>query len=194
MDSEKLQKIICDHKLWLDNKGGERADLSGADLSGANLSGANLRSADLRSADLSGANLFGANLFGANLSQVKGILRAQEWLGLFEADELGVIVYRAENGQYAHPASWKFEPGLFLVETPNPDRCTTCGCGVAFATLDWVLREYPDGEIWKSRIRWIDLADVVVPFGTDGKARCARLELIEKLEAPGDRRAAEVGR
>jgi hypothetical protein len=189
MDSEKLQKIICDHKLWLDNKGGERADLRSANLIGADLIRADLSDANLRSADLSGADLG-----GADLSQVKGILRAQEWLGLFEADELGVIVYRAENGQHAHPASWKFEPGLFLVETPNPDRCTTCGCGVAFATLDWVLRKYPDGEIWKSRIRWIDLADVVVPFGTDGKARCARLELIEKLEAPGDRRAAEVGR
>jgi len=29
---------------------------------------------------------------------------------------------------------------------------------------------------------WEDLADVVVPYNTDGKARCARLQLIEPLE------------
>ena len=178
MDSEKLQKIICDHKLWLDNKGGERANLIDANLSRADLSDANLIGANL-----SDANLSGAYLSRADLSQVKGILRAQEWLGLFEADELGVIVYRAENGQYNHPASWKFEPGLYLTETPNPDRCTTCGCGVSFATLEWVRKNYPEGAIWKCRIRWMDLADVVVPFMTDGKARCARLELLEKVAA-----------
>lgn len=29
-----------------------------------------------------------------------------------------------------------------------------------------------------------DLPGVVVPFGADGKARCARLELLEIVEAP----------
>ena len=67
-----LKKILEEHLLWLNGKGGRRADLSGAnlcdaDLRGANLRGANLRGADLRDADLSGANLFGANLRGADL-------------------------------------------------------------------------------------------------------------------------------
>ena len=188
MDSEKLQKIILGHALWLADDGGERAnlrgaDLRGADLRGADLSGADLSRANLSRADLRSADLSDADLRSANLSQVKNILRAQDWLGLFAADNLGVIVYRAENGQYNHPASWKFEPGLYLTETPNPDRCTTCGCGVSFATLEWVRKNYPEGAIWKCRIRWMDLADVVVPFMTDGKARCARLELLEKVAA-----------
>jgi hypothetical protein len=48
-------------------RGGRRANLSGASLYGANLSGANLRCANLRCACLIGASLGGANLGGANL-------------------------------------------------------------------------------------------------------------------------------
>jgi len=47
MNSNKLQKILDNHKLWLHNDGGERADLRKADL----------RKADLQWADLQWANL-----------------------------------------------------------------------------------------------------------------------------------------
>jgi len=64
-----LQDILKKHGMWLRNeKGGERANLSGADLRGADLSEANLRGANLRGADLSGADLSGADLSGADLS------------------------------------------------------------------------------------------------------------------------------
>ena len=83
-----LKKILDEHLLWLNGKGGSCANLSNADLFGANLRGANLsdadlcradlrcanlsdadlRDADLRCANLSNADLFGANLRGANLS------------------------------------------------------------------------------------------------------------------------------
>ena len=36
---DELKRILYRHAKWLDGKGGERANLSGADLSGANLSG-----------------------------------------------------------------------------------------------------------------------------------------------------------
>ncbi len=78
MNKEKLQKVLEKHRLWLDDCGGECADLSGADLSGADLSGVNLcganlcgaylRQADLTNANLSGANLSGTDLRRANLS------------------------------------------------------------------------------------------------------------------------------
>jgi uncharacterized protein YjbI with pentapeptide repeats len=42
MDKETLLKTLENHRLWLESKGGEKADLEGADLEGA----------DLRSADL----------------------------------------------------------------------------------------------------------------------------------------------
>ena len=38
----ELKSILDEHKLWLDGKGGKRANLTHADLRGANLTGANL--------------------------------------------------------------------------------------------------------------------------------------------------------
>ena len=54
-----IKQILADHALWLQDRFGARADLSGADLSGANLRGANLRGAHLSGAALSGAHLDG---------------------------------------------------------------------------------------------------------------------------------------
>jgi len=72
-----------------------------------------------------------------------------------------------------------------LTESVNPTRTDVCGSGVNVATLDWIKREWDDpfaSPIWKCRIRWIDLADAVVPYNTDGKFRAARVELIETVE------------
>ena len=68
-----LKKILDEHLLWLNEKGGSRADLRcanlcDADLSGADLRYANLSNADLRNADLRCANLCDADLCDADLS------------------------------------------------------------------------------------------------------------------------------
>ena len=75
ISKEELDKIIDNHKKWLQSGGeeGERADLSSAnlryaDLSSADLRYANLRYANLRSADLSYADLSSADLRSADLS------------------------------------------------------------------------------------------------------------------------------
>ena len=72
MEQSKLNEILRLHKLWLDDKGGERANLRYANLRYANLRYANLRYANLSNVNLSyvdlrGANLSNANLRGANL-------------------------------------------------------------------------------------------------------------------------------
>ena len=67
MTSEEIKKVLDLHKKWLNEQGGERADLRGADLSGADLRGADLSGADLRVATLSGADLRGADLSRASL-------------------------------------------------------------------------------------------------------------------------------
>ena len=67
MPKEELNKILEDHKLWLEGHGGRRANLESAYLRGANLEGAYLYGANLWGAYLYGANLRGANLVGANL-------------------------------------------------------------------------------------------------------------------------------
>jgi hypothetical protein len=155
------------------------ADLRGADLRDADLRGANLSSADLSSADLRGANLSSADLRGANLSGTKGITTAKEFFENFKADTKGLIVYRVQRGTFLKPPAWEFKPGAFLTDVPNPDRCTHCGSGVSFATLAYLRKAYLGQRIWECRIRFEDLGDVVVPFNTDGKARCARLELLK---------------
>jgi len=172
------------------------ADLSGAnlrsaDLSGANLSCADLSSADLSSADLSSANLScadlssadlsGANLSGANLSCAENLLNPVVWLSEnFVSDDLGYVVYKAiGNTSYSPPPHWKIEAGSLLEEVPNPLPTVECGCGVNFATLKWVKNNHGGSTIWRCRIRWLDLPGIVVPFNSDGKARCSRLELLE---------------
>ena len=158
------------------------ADLSRADLRGANLSDANLSGANLSGANLSGADLFGANLSRANLSRATGLLSPQYWLGGFQTDQDGVLVFKKIGStDYDAPEHWKIEPGAFLSEECSPYRTIDCACGVNFGTRAWCEDHYPDADLWLCRIRWIDLAGVVVPYNTDGKARCNRLELVENL-------------
>jgi hypothetical protein len=80
---EQLDKILKDHKLWIESGGkeGERADLSNANLSHFNLENyyfyystltyADLSTSDLSNANLSNANLYKACLYWANLSNAK---------------------------------------------------------------------------------------------------------------------------
>ena len=174
-----------------------KADLSGADLSGANLSGANLSKADLRWADLSKADLSkadlrcadlrcadlsGADLSEANLSGAEGILSTVNFLeSYFERTEDGYVAYKTFNSMYRAPDTWKIEMGSIIEENVNFNRCDDCGCGINVAPLEWVKRNY-NGDIWKVLIRWEWLCGVCVPYQSDGKVRCERVELIEVVE------------
>ena len=180
MNQKEIEKILENHKKWLSGEEGfERTNLCDADLRFANLWGASLHGADLQ----------GANLRDANLTGAKGIPNAKEFLEKLDFDKDGVLVYKAiGNTEYLAPSYWKIESGAFLEEVVNPDRGTLCGCGVNFATREWIDKNYPQHtHVWLCRIHWLDLADVVVPFGTDGKARCARLELIKEVRNESER-------
>lgn len=52
MDEKSLEKILEDHRRWINGCGGSQANLDKADLYEANLRGADLFGADLRGADL----------------------------------------------------------------------------------------------------------------------------------------------
>ena len=67
--ADELKEILKLHTEWLYDRGGRRANLSGADLSLADLRSADLSRADLRSADLSRADLRSADLSRADLSR-----------------------------------------------------------------------------------------------------------------------------
>lgn len=184
---------------WADLRG---ADLSYADLSEANLRSANLRGANLRKANLNEASLMLANLQHAdltdavltgvdlryaNLSGVTGLLDPAEWLfSQFESTVDGLLVYKA-FGDTQFPR-WTEAPAGTVCEElgVNPDRCTVSGSGVNFGTLEFCRTNYQaedfqdcEIEIWKCLIRWKDISTVVVPYATDGGARCARLTKIE---------------
>lgn len=147
----------------------------------------NLHLASLREADLSGADFRMCGLSEADLSGATGLLNPSDWMKEnFEADGRGYIVYKAiGHTKYAPPDHWEIRPGAVLTETVNPDPTTACGCGVNFGTKDWISGTYEaqDNEtrMWRCRIAWEDLPSVVVPYDTLGKARCARLTLLNSV-------------
>ena len=164
MDKNELEKVLAEHLSWLNNEGGKRADLTGANLTRADLTGAYLRDADL--------------------SNTRGLKTAKDFLAQFKHTKKGIYVYKTFGAYKFPPDYWKIEPQSFIEEVVNPDRCTECGSGVNFATREWIqssssARKFP---VWKCLIHWEDMADVVVPYMTDGKARCARLQLIEVVK------------
>ena len=171
-------------------------NLSYADLSGANLSYAGLRGANLRNADLSGANLSYAGLSGADLSYAdlsdadlsyadlsgaRNVLAQIDFIkNNFETTKDGVIVYKTFNSVYEPPEKWVIQQGSVITENVNFDRTNDCGCGINVAPLKWVKKkDYGKKDIWKCLIRWEWLCGVCVPYNTDGKIRCEKLELIE---------------
>ena len=168
------------------------ADLYGANLSDADLRNANLRNADLRNADLYGVNLRYANLrnadlrnadlYGVDLSGAENLLFSVDYLrNNFECTAEGIIAYKVFNAMYSPPTKWKIQPKSVITENVNANRTNDCGCGINVATLEWVLRKYSKEKIWKVLIRWEWLCGVVVPYNTDGKIRCERVELVEMI-------------
>ena len=71
LKNEELEKILHDHKLWLESEGvrGKRADFSGLDLTGMSLRNVNLKGAILKGAELTDVDLGGANLRGVTLPE-----------------------------------------------------------------------------------------------------------------------------
>ena len=121
-----------------------------------------------------------ANLSGADLSGAKGLLDSIDYLKAhFEFTPAGMIAFKTVGAHYPPNLNWSIKPGSVLSEVVNPDRGTDCGSGVNMATLSWVKRNSPDRDIWKCLVRWEWLVGVVVPFGTDGKVRASRVELVE---------------
>lgn len=94
-----------------------------------------------------------------------------------KSTEDGYIVYKTFGSEYAAPKYWDIRPGAIIEETCNPNRTDRCGCGINVAPQSYVSEHYR-GRIYKLLIRWAWLPNVVVPYGTDGKIRCGKAEII----------------
>jgi hypothetical protein len=208
MNTKELKARLEAHKLWLTNTAkGDRlvlinsdlsysnlcgsnlrgSNLSGSDLRGSDLSGSNLRGSNLRGSDLSGSDLRGSDLSGSDLSYSKGLLDAGAYLAAeFETSADGFIVYKFESSVPTYPPNpaWTFETGAVLEEVVNPLPTLDCACGVNVATKAWCKRAYDGhtGKLWKCLIRWAWAPSIVVPYNTDGKIRCSKVELLEVVE------------
>ena len=169
------------------------AKLSDTNLSCANLYHANLRHADLCYADLSDANLSCANLRHANLScanlscanlsRIKINYNPIDYLNKnFEKTNEGYIVYKTFSEYYPKPNYWSIKENIIIEEIGiNTNLSNKCGSGINVATLDWVLKETNE-QIWKCLIKFEWACSIFVPYDTDGKIRCSKLQILEKVE------------
>ena len=164
---------------WADLTG---ANLSGADLRKANLEGADLREANLSGADLEEANLEGADLREANLSGVRGLLSQTDFIKAnFERTTEGIIVYKSFCEHYPIPNYWKIEEGQIIEENCNFTRTNACGCGINVCTKEYAQKKL-EKEVWKLLIKWEWLCGICVPYHTDGKIRCEKAMLLERVK------------
>ena len=165
----------------------EGANLDGAYLEGANLEGADLEGAELREANLSGADLEEANLEGAdlreaNLSGVRGVLSQTDFIKAnFERTTEGIIVYKSFCEHYPIPNYWKIEEGQIIEENCNFTRTNACGCGINVCTKKYAQKKL-EKEVWKLLIKWEWLCGICVPYHTDGKIRCEKAMLLERVK------------
>ena len=169
---------------WADLDGADlsRADLYRADLEGAYLDGADLRGAYLEGADLEGVNLKGTNLREANLSGVRGVLSQTDFIKAnFEATTEGIIVYKSFCEHYPIPNYWKIEEGQIIEENCNFTRTNACGCGINVCTKKYAQKKL-EKEVWKLLIKWEWLCGICVPYHTDGKIRCEKAMLLERVK------------
>ena len=164
-----------------------RADLSRADLREAYLRRAYLREAnlsgvDLRGADLEGVNLTWADLRGAELSGVRGLLPQTDFIKAnFERTTEGIIVYKSFSEHYPIPNYWKIEEGQIIEENCNFTRTNACGCGINVCTKEYAQKKL-EKEVWKLLIKWEWLCGICVPYHTDGKIRCEKAMLLERVK------------
>jgi uncharacterized protein YjbI with pentapeptide repeats len=120
ISEEKLQRILADHKKWVEAKDKTgldhlRANLSLADLrghdailSGARLQGAVLDLARLEGVDLIGARLQAAELFGTRLQGAKLSEAQLQGLGSGELNCRGPVFTRhSSTEQFLQMRSWR---------------------------------------------------------------------------------------
>ena len=96
----------------------------------------------------------------------------------FEKIDEGYIAYKTFGTFYSINPNWKIEVGEVLKENVNFNRNNACGCGINVATYNWIKTQTGDSPVYKVLIRNEWLMGVCVPYLSDGKIRCERVEIL----------------
>lgn len=115
MNAMELREILEQHRLWLNGKGGKRADLSHAGLSHVDLSYTDLSFADLSYSDLSYANLSYANMRYTNMCYTSLVFADMSYVSLHYADMWGASLYGAKLDNVTHNGATRF----FTLQCPE---------------------------------------------------------------------------
>lgn len=120
---------------------------------------------------------------GLNLSGAKLTTMEQRLDRMFEKDKYGYIAYKVFGMYFAPPASWEIKPGSIITEAVSRELTEDCSYGVNVGTARWILRNTAGNvDVWKVRIRFPWIADLIVPNNTEGKVRCAKVELLRTVQ------------
>jgi hypothetical protein len=164
----EIEKVLADHALWLQRKGGSCANLRETDICGADLFGADLRSADICGANLSGTNLRSANLSGADLRSSSLFGADLRGANLRGANLRGANLRRSKlfganlSGAHLSSADLRYSEGILCLPIHDPRGYRPV------AVLGW-----PDGPMVASGCRWFTLSDAREHWGSDYKGDSA---------------------
>ena len=139
----------------------------------------------LNECDLKGAALSDITMVNVDLSQSRGLPYQADYIRMhFEYDQKGFYAYKVFDVFYQAPESWIRRRGEEIKEAVDMDRFNRCSYGVNVATKHWIkqfFRADPGLYVWKVLIPWKYVADVCVPFMTEGTIRCARCILVDSM-------------
>lgn len=176
----------------------QKASISYSNLATVFFENCNMSNATLKRSHMQGSSFIRCNLFGTrfdesrisecDFSQSSGALNPSDWMAEnLERHEDGYIAYKTFEAVRLSNPNWKIEPGSVINEMVNAGITESCGCGINVSTLRWQEENQPifhkKGPIWRCLIRWEWLPSVVIPWGTNGKFRCGRVELLDKFHS-----------
>lgn len=158
-------------------------------IKNSNLSEADLSRTGFVGTTFNNVSTAGAKINLTNFSQTKGLVSPIKFLeDNFEKTKDGYIAYKTFGTFYLESPEWVIREGAVISEVVNFNPTSECGSGVNVATKKWILdrmindEKFVGATVWKVLIRWEWLVGVCVPYDSDGKIRCERVELIEKYE------------
>lgn len=99
----------------------------------------------------------------------------------FERVDGGWKAIKAFGQVYNPPNRWVIEPGSIITEGVDYDRYDNCSYGINIANdVEWMCSfTNSANQIWEMFIP--DDADIVIPYGTDGKIRTNKAVIVKAI-------------